>query len=67
MDGIVKLMRRGGWSGRGMIVDSRNGQVVETQIGPKAFGSKEAAIEWLRQVAAERAIEIGRIVLGTTR
>lgn len=64
MNGMVKPMRRGGWSGRGLIATVRQGQRFETQIGPRQFDRKQDAIDWLQQVAAERALKLGRIVLG---
>ena len=58
MNGVVKPLRRGGWSGRGIIADVRHGQLFETLVGPKQFGSREAAIDWLKQVARERSLEL---------
>ena len=58
MDGIVKPMRRGGWSGRGLIATIQHGQLFETLIGPKEFGSRQAAIQWLKQVTAERSLKV---------
>jgi hypothetical protein len=66
MDGVVRAMRRGGWSARGVIVDVRHGQIFETQIGPREFPAEKAAREWLRDVAATRSIKAARIVLGAT-
>jgi hypothetical protein len=63
MNGIVKELRRGGWSGRGLIETVQHGQLFQTQIGPKAFASKEAAVGWLQEVAAERDLEMREIVL----
>lgn len=58
MQGFVTSLQRGGWSGRGLIATVRHGQVFETQVGPRAFDSKQAAVDWLHQVAAERALEV---------
>lgn len=63
MDGVVKAMRRGGWSARGLIAAVRHGQLFETQVGPREFPSKQAAIDWLRRAAADRAVRIGQIVV----
>jgi hypothetical protein len=62
MDGIVKAMRRGGWSGRGVISDIQHGQLLETQIGPRAFHSRDAAVEWLRRIAQERQVELSLLI-----
>lgn len=64
MNGVVKPMRRGGWSGRGLIATVEHGQRFETQVGPREFGSKQDAIDWLQQMAAERSLKLGRILLG---
>ena len=63
MDGVVKPMRRGGWSARGLIVSVQHGLLVETQVGPKQFAAQEAAVEWLKQAAAEHSVELGTLVL----
>jgi hypothetical protein len=63
MDAVVKPMRRGGWSARGMIVSVQHGLLIETQVGPKQFAGKEAALEWLKQAAAERSLKLGSVVL----
>ena len=59
--GVVKPMRRGGWSARGLIESGRHGQLIDTQIGPIEFAAKEVATEWLRQIAAERSIDLVQI------
>ena len=61
-EGIVKPLRRGGWSARGLVVATQHGQLIETQIGPKEFDAKESSVEWLRQVASERAIDSIQII-----
>lgn len=58
MQGFVTSLQRGGWSGRGLIATVRHGQVFETQVGPKAFDSKRAAVDWLQRVAAERSLDL---------
>jgi hypothetical protein len=63
MDAVVKPMRRGGWSARGMIVSVQHGLLTETQVGPKQFAGQEAALEWLKQAAAERSLKLGSVVL----
>ena len=63
MDAVVKPMRRGGWSARGMIVSVRHGLIIETQVGPKQFAGKDAALEWLKQAAAERSLKLASVVL----
>jgi hypothetical protein len=60
-DGVVKPMRRGGWSARGVVIVTQHGQLIETQIGPREFPGVEASMEWLRGVAAERAIDAVQI------
>ncbi len=67
MDGVVKAMRRGGWSARGLVAAVRHGQLFETQVGPREFASKQAAIDWLRRAAADRAVKIGQIVVSPGR
>ena len=64
-DGVVKPLRRGGWSARGVIVATQHGQLIETQIGPKEFDGSDASTAWLYQAAAERAIEAVKIVVKT--
>ncbi len=64
MDGIVKAMRRGGWSARSVIVTVRHGQIFETQVGPRQFPEEKAARDWLREVAAAHSIKAPRILLG---
>ena len=66
MDGVVKAMRRGGWSARGVIIDVRHGQIFETQIGPREFPAEKAARDWLCDAAAAHSIRTARIVLGAT-
>jgi hypothetical protein len=63
MDAVVRPMRRGGWSARGMIVSVRHGLLIENQVGPKQFAGKEAALEWLKREAVERSIKLGTVVL----
>jgi hypothetical protein len=62
-DGVVKPMRRGGWSARGVVVATQHGQLIETQIGPREFAAVEASTQWLRAAAAERAIDALQIVV----
>ena len=64
-DGVVKPLRRGGWSARGVIVATQHGQLIETQIGPKEFDGSDASMAWLYRAAADRAIEAVKIVVKT--
>ncbi|MEO6394318.1 MAG: hypothetical protein ABIO40_00220 [Devosia sp.] len=64
-DGIVKPLRRGGWSARGVVIATRHGQLIETQIGPKEFPERELSEHWLRQIAAELSIETVRVTNGS--
>ncbi len=52
-NGTIKPRRRGGWIARGLIVEVRSGQIVETQIGPREFAERKAGSNWLEQVAKE--------------
>lgn len=54
--GIVKPRRRGGWIARGVIVEQRFGQIVETQIGPREFADQPASVAWLSEAAARLGI-----------
>jgi hypothetical protein len=63
MDAVVKPMRRGGWSARGLIVSVRHGLLIETQVGPRQFSGRDAALEWLKQAAIERSVPLGTVVL----
>ena len=66
MEGVVKAMRRGGWSARGVILQVRHGQIFETQIGPREFPAEKAARDWLSEIATAHTIRTARIVLGAT-
>jgi hypothetical protein len=66
-DGVVKPLRRGGWSARGVITAVRAGQLLQTQVGPRAFEAVEDSAAWLRQVAIERSIEDVHIIDGSLR
>jgi hypothetical protein len=61
--GVVKPRRRGGWIARGLIVEQRFGQRVETQIGPKEFADQPASVAWLTEAAAR--LGIGQPVIAT--
>lgn len=62
--GTIRALRRGGWAARGLLVASRHGQLIETQIGPKAFENEMLCDAWLRASAAELKVESVRIVVG---
>jgi hypothetical protein len=60
-EGTIKELRRGGWAARGVVVANRHGQLIETQIGPKAFDTETSCDAWLRAAAAGLNIESVRI------
>lgn len=62
-EGTIRELRRGGWAARGLVVTSRHGQLVETQIGPKAFETKGGGDAWLRAAAASLNIDSVSIAL----
>jgi hypothetical protein len=62
-NGIVKPRRRGGWIARGLVVEQRFGQLVETQIGPREFADQSASVTWLTDAA--RRLGIGRPQIAT--
>ena len=53
--GLLRHQRRGGWSARALLTRELHGQLFDTMVGPQAFGTEAAGIEWLRKLAAERA------------
>jgi hypothetical protein len=65
--GTIKELRRGGWAARGLVVTSRNSQIFETQVGPRAFESEDLCAAWLRSAAAGLNIDDVRIVIDTQR
>ena len=62
-EGTIKELRRGGWAARGLVVTSRHGLLVETQVGPKAFDTEGRCDAWLRAAAAELKIASVRITI----
>jgi len=56
-EGTIRELRRGGWAARGLVVTNRHGQLVETQVGPKAFDSEDGCDAWLRETAAGLKID----------
>ena len=61
--GSIKELRRGGWAARGLVVTNRNSQIVETQVGPRAFATEDLCDAWLRSTAAGLNINEVRIVV----
>ena len=62
-EGVVKRAHRGGWTARGVITDVAHSQLIETQVEPRAFTTRQLAVKWLKQAAAARAIASVRIVV----
>ena len=60
-EGTIKELRRGGWAARGVVVTSRHGQLIETQVGPRAFDTEGSCDDWLRAAAAIFNIDSIRI------
>ena len=60
-EGVVKRARRGGWTARGVITDVSHSQLIETQVEPRAFATRQLAVNWLKQAAAARAMASVRI------
>ena len=64
--GTVKPRRRGGWIARGVILEQRFGQIVETQVGPKELPDRDTCVAWLNHAAAQLGIERPRIATAST-
>ena len=62
-EGTIRPLRRGGWTARGLVVANRHGQLIETQVGPKAFFTDVSCDAWLRAAAAGLNIDSVRIVV----
>jgi len=62
-EGTIKELRRGGWAARGLVLTSRHGLLVETQVGPKAFDTEASCVDWLRAAAADLKISSVRIAV----
>ena len=66
-EGTIRELRRGGWAARGLVVANRHGQLVETQIGPKAFETEDHCDAWLRAAAADLNIQSVSISIDNLR
>ncbi len=66
-DGVIKPLRRGGWSAKARLTIERHSQLFETFLGAALFDTEAASREWLHTTASRHAIDAARIFVTIDR